>query len=359
MRIVHFGKFYPPEWGGIENVTEALAEEHCAMGHEVTVVCFTHEKHHNKEGNPRVIRTKAFTTISSQPLSLRYLFVAIRFGRRADVVHLHAPNLLASFASLFLSRRTKLLVQWHADIGGKGLLGKIFSPLQCLMLKRAAIIACTSPVYADSSQALEKFSDKIQIIPLGIPQKEIVRSENKYGEYILSVGRLVPYKGFDVLLKAISLAKKIPKTIIVGTGPLEGKLREQARELGVCSKVLFIGQVDEQELMSLYDNALFFCLPSINKSEAFGVVLLEAMRAGRALLTTDIPGSGVSWVNQDRITGRVAAISDPNDLASCIVDLLDDRNALDAYADASHERFLEHFTQKRMAERMLDAYCLD
>ena len=356
MRIVHLGKFYPPEWGGIESVTEALAVEHTAAGHKVDVVCFTKGLRETSESSPTVRRFRVFFGISSQPISLSYFINALKVGRNADILHVHAPNILAALVSIFMPKHVKIVVQWHADIEEKGLIGHLVRPLERAMLKRANEVVCTTPVYAAESITLQPFLHKISTVPLGIDEIVPNTGSNSLGDYVLFVGRLVPYKGLSILLDAIPHVEKNVRFVLVGEGPEEQALRAQADRLGINDRVLFFGKAKNSCLNSLYANAQLFCLPSVNRLEAFGVVLLEAMRANLPLVTTDIPGSGVAWVNQDRVTGRVVPTNDPKALGSAIDEILETDDIRLKYAKEAHARFLTNFTQTRMAIQFLDIY---
>ena len=356
MQIVHLGKFYPPEWGGIESVTEALADEHTAAGHKVDVVCFTRGISETSGSSPTVRRFRIFSAPSSQPISFGYFINALKIGRNADVLHVHAPNILAALVSIFMPKYIKVVVQWHADIVDKGLIGHLVRPLERAMLKRADEVVCTTPVYAAESIALQPFLHKISTVPLGIHETPPSVCPNSLGDYVLFVGRLVPYKGLSVLLDAIPHVDKSVRFVLVGEGPEEQPLREQATRLGINDKVMFMGKTEVGYLNALYAHAQLFCLPSVNRLEAFGVVLLEAMRANLPLVTTNIPGSGVAWVNQDGVTGRVVPPNDPKALAHAIEEVLETNATKQRYAKGAHARFLATFTRKAMADQFLAIY---
>lgn len=356
MRIVHIGKFYPPEWGGIESVTEALAEDHAASGHEVTVVCFTRKTSATEEGNPKIVRVRAPLQRASQPLSINYLREGIRAGRQADILHVHTPNPLAAFVCRVMPRTTRVVLHWHADIYGKGLLGYLVRPLERTMLARADAVVCTTRAYASSSPALRPIINKVTSIPIGIDECSFPSGDNGLGDYVLFVGRLVPYKGLSVLLEAMSKLPIRISMIIVGEGPLRGELEVQADTLGIRDRVHFFGPVDQATLNTLFAHARLLCLPSVNRLEAFGVTLLEAMRAEKPVITANIPGSGVPWVNQNGVTGTVVPVADPDALAAAIEQLLVSPELYRALAQGARERYCSEFTRKLMAERFLDLY---
>lgn len=360
-RILHLAKFYPPEYGGIESVTEALAEDHANAGHRVEVVCFTREASDVATyGTLTIRRLACIGKLSSQPLSLSYIFAAVRSARSADVVHAHTPNLLASLATLFTRRSAKVVVHWHADIAGKGILGVLTRPLEKLMLGRCDAVVCTSASYLETSPALRQFRSKCSVIPLGISDmvsKDAGAPENLFEEiiepYIIFVGRLVPYKGLDNLFRSVAAMTSKVRCIIVGVGPEEPRLRSLADELGVTGQIHFLGNVDHNRLNRLVSGARIFCLTSNNRLEAFGVVLLEAMRAGCPTVSMDIPGSGVSWVNE---AGIVVPQGDVVAFAQALDRIAGDPNERAVLGAAARERFVTNFIRSRMSARFLALY---
>lgn len=355
MKIVHFAKFYPPEYGGIESVTEALAEDHAAAGHNVEVVCFTRDLPRlDQMGRLNLRRVKMLTEIASQPLAISYLGACKGAARNADVVHVHTPNMLAALAVLRLPRHVHVVIHWHADIENKGTIGRLVRPIERAMLRRADIVVATTEAYAEASSSLSAFKDRVKVIPIGIADvAKVPKFEVATPPYVLFVGRLVPYKGLSVLLDAIAIVQSNVEFRIVGIGPQLTELQAQAQRLGIADRVKFMGRVGEDQLQGLMEGAAVFCLPSINRLEAFGVVLLEAMRAGRAVISTYIPGSGVSWVNS---TGVNVPVRDPRALAETIDQLLANPEESARLGKLARSRFNNEFSRKLMSDRFLCLY---
>lgn len=355
MKIVHFAKFYPPEYGGIESVTQALAEDHAAAGHDVEVVCFTRNAPHFEQvGRLKLRRVKVQKEIASQPLAVSYLAACEVASRNANVVHVHTPNMLAALAVMRLPRHVPVIIHWHADIENKGTIGLLVRPMERAMLRRANVVVTTTQAYADASSALTAFQDRVKVIPIGIADTTHVPTfEVSTPPYVLFVGRLVPYKGLDVLLDAIAMVRSRVDFRIVGIGPQLNELKAQSVRLGIADRVDFMGRLGEDQLHNLMEGAAIFCLPSINRLEAFGVVLLEAMRAGRAVISTDIPGSGVPSVNSSGIN---IPVQDPIALAEAIDRLLADPEETARLGRIARSNFERNFSRRLMSDHFLCLY---
>lgn len=369
--IVHWGKFYPPAMGGIESVTESLARGAAAAGHQVTVVCFQKDEVAGQlpadEG--RVLRAPIDSSRASQPLGWLYLRWALREGRAAQIVHLHAPNMLAMLAGVLVGRGPKLVVHWHSDVVNKGWLGWLVRPLEVALLRRADCIVCTSQAYADASLPLRSFNHKISVVPIGVPDARATTQEPEATglpaalherlqgrRLVLAVGRLVPYKGFDVLVAAAAQLAPDALVVIVGTGPLRAEIGACIENAGVTDKVLMAGRQSDGVLRALFQRAELFCLPSVERSEAFGVVLIEAMSHGLPVVTTMIPGSGVPWVNEDGVSGLNVPVGDPTALAAACNQILASDVLRAQLAHGARHRFENRFTELAATERFLALY---
>lgn len=375
--IVHFGKFYLPEVGGIEAVTASVAEGAVKAGHAVSVVCFEGEQPaaaRETINSVEVLRAKQSLNVASQPLSMDYIRLALRASSAATVVHLHAPNLLAALCSLWLPPQTRLLVHWHSDIRNKGLLGRMIRPLERRYLQRADVIVVTSEVYGRTSEALQPFQKKLRVVPIGVPDPGAIaaaegaeasridtwesRLQNR--RVILSVGRLVSFKGFGVLVDAAKSLADDVAVVIVGDGPARVGLQARIDAAGLEGKVFLTGSLPGRQtggtLHRLFQRADLYCLPSIDRSESFGVVLIEAMAYGTPCLVSDISGSGVTWVCEAGVSGSTFPVEDAAALAREAMRLLNDPFELQRLGEGARARFLALFTEEVATRRMLDVY---
>lgn len=366
--IIHFGKYYLPDAGGIESVTVSLAKGAAAAGHTVKVVCFKKTPAPQEESldGVEVFRLPIFRLIASQPLGFAYFLKCLSLARRASVVHLHAPNFLGALCTLLMPKNVRLLVHWHSDVVNKGLLGKLVRPLERALLRRSNCIVTTSKVYADASETLTPFQEKISVVPIGVPDTKH-QGENSHlpsliedrlvgKEVILSVGRLVPYKGFDVLIDAAKELTPEAVVVIVGGGPLLRELRERVAAANLSHRVILTGRLPDEDLHALFRRASLYCLPSTYRAEAFGVVLLEAMAHSLPIVATDIQGSGVPWVNMQGVSGLNVPVNDPHALAVACNQILGASDLRERLAVGARQRFLSEFTEDVSIKRMLAVY---
>lgn len=368
--IVHFGKYYEPDVGGIESVTLSNATAAAAKGHHVTVVCFrkTPAAFHEIRAGVRVLRAPVAASIASQPISLHYLWLCFREARNADIVHLHTPNMLGALCSLLIGKKTVLLVHWHSDVVEKGILGHLLRPLERLMLRRANHVVAGSEAYANASLLLRPLKHKTTAIPYGVPDRfaSVQSREEALPEnisrfigvrrLIISVGRLVSYKGFDVLIRA---AVKLPSdavVVIVGNGPLRQELQELIEDVGVVDRVMLAGRLEDSDLNALYKKASIYCMPSISRAEAFGVVLPEAMTFSLPVVATEIQGSGVPWVNLHEVSGLNVAPGDADALAQACASLLTNDEKRKCLGMGARHRYETEFSESVSVGRMLDTY---
>jgi glycosyltransferase involved in cell wall biosynthesis len=371
-KILHLAKFYYPEKGGIESVCHSLARGAATSKLSVTVICFQKSLRMTQAevmDDVSVIRTPARFFLASQPLSFSYIFECIKRARNVDLVHVHYPNILAALSTLFMGKKCKLLVHWHSDVINKGALGWVIQPLERMFLKRANVIIATSINYAQGSSPLRPFISKVRIVPIGVqcrklylaslpsPQLTIdIEAKLKGKKIILSVGRLVPYKGLDILIEASRYINDDAVTVIVGGGPLHQVLQLKINYLNLNDKVYLAGRLSDEDLHALYQRAEIFCMPSTTRAEAFGVVLLEAMTHGLPIVATNIQGSGVSWVNEHLVSGLNVPVLNPLALADACNKILSCSSLRKSLSIGAIARYKLNFTEKASIDKVLAIY---
>lgn len=360
-RIAHVGKYYPPHMGGMEIYLQQLVS-HQSMVMDVSVIVANDARKTQVDSmdGARITRVGSLGVAASMPVTPTMAW-HIRRGK-ADLIHLHTPNPGAALA-LWLSRHPgKLVITHHSDTLGRKRLRRLSDPFVRIAIERAAAIIVTSKRYLDSSEELAPFRDKCRIIPLGIDPSlfEMVdasasqRIRAQYGDrLILAVGRLVPFKGFEYLIRSM---KSVNGTLLlIGQGPLYAELQRCVRECHVEEKAHMLGQVSWVDIAPYYQAARMFVMPSITRAESFGIVQIEAMAAGIPVINTNIP-SGVPEVSVHGQTGLTVPPAAPEALASAIQMLLDQKELCERFGKAARARVEAEFTADGMCDRTMRVY---
>ncbi|GAP62339.1 hypothetical protein ARMA_0762 [Ardenticatena maritima] len=366
MHILHLYKDYFPVLGGIENHIKLLAEAQAARGHRVTVLVTDPTPRTRREvrNGVEIIKAGRLATVASAPLSVAFPLVLRRL--RPDVAHLHFPYPVAEVAYWLFGRARATVLTYHSDVVRQQGWLKLYAPLMQRALAKADRILATSPRYAETSPVLQRFRERVRIVPLGIETARFTQADGaavaavrrRYAPdgapLLLFVGKLRYYKGVDWLLRALPAIAEA-RLLIVGEGPMLNTWRTVAHEAGVHERVHFVGEVPDEQLPAFYHAADVFVLPASARSEAFGTVLLEAMAAGLPLITTEV-GTGTSWVNQHGVTGLVVPPRDPSALAEAVNTLVRQPHMRRAMASAARQRALQEFDVAQMVARVEAMY---
>ncbi len=362
MQVLHVYKDYPPVIGGIENHLRLLAEHQARRGLDVTVLVTSPEREtsERRENGVRVIRAGRFAELLSTPLSLS-LFTRLR-GLTPDVTHLQFPYPPGDLAQLLFGRSRATVVTYQSDIVRQRLAGWAYRPLQALLLARADRIIATSPNYPHSSPALHHVRHKCAVVPMGIETAawgradaaEVLAIRRRFpGPLVLFVGRLRYYKGLEYLIRA--MASVDASLVVVGEGRLRAELEHQALRGGAAERIFFLGDMPQDLLPAYYAAADLLVLPSSHRSEAYGLVLLEAMACGTPVISTEL-STGTSFVNLSGETGLVVPPRDPQALADAIRTCLADPAARARMGERGRRRVEDEFRVERMVERVIGVY---
>ena len=363
MRILHIYKDYHPVFGGIENHLRWLAEAQAARGHDVTVLVTNPAGMTTtvrEENGVRVIRAARLATMASTPLSVSMPLLLRR--ETPDIVHLQFPYPVGEVSQWLLRRGQATVISYQSDVVRQAAILKFYNPILKRVLRRADRILASSPNYIQSSPWLRPLARKCTVVPLGVDVKRFASPQparvqairQRYpGPLLLFVGRLRYYKGLEYLIRAM---RRVEATLlIVGTGPEAARLGAMSYDLGLADRVHFLGDVGDDRLPAYYQAADIFVLPSSHRSEAFGIVLLEAMAAGTPLISTEL-GTGTSWVNQDGVTGLVAPPRDADALARAINKLLADDAMREEMGARAQERAWAEFDLPVLVDRVMTIY---
>lgn len=377
MRVLHIGKHFHPSHGGIESFLFDLASASASLGSEQGVL--VHAQHGQNPGRQDqgryaflryLDRVKTWGTFGYAPISPSFgqrLHVAIQ-GFKPDMLYLHLPN-PSTFWALVLpsARRVPWVIHWHADASAPEfdrivrLLYPLYRPFEQALLARASQVIVTSPPYLDASRALARWQAKCHVVPLGLNTERLAgRDECAVSAgwdsgnslRLLAVGRLTPYKGLDVLIRA--MAQTQAQLAIIGEGTERARLEHLIAELGLQTRVHLLGSMSDGARNFLLSQCDLVCLPSLNRAEAFGISVLEAMAMGKPALVSKLEGSGLPWLVEDGRTGWHAQPGDPAGLAERINWLDTNRSEVAASGERAAERYREHFDINRVTGRIIE-----
>ena len=359
--------YYPPVVGGVEGHINLLANGLKDRGIRVEVlVSNTRAKLATENINGiRVVKVPQLGRFASAPLNPSLSAWVRKLGKDADIVHFHFPNPTGEIASLLARVSSKIVVTYHSDIVRQARLAKLYSPLLQRFLKGSDTIIATSPNYVQSSEVLRQFRDKCRVIPFGVDLNRFVPSDNterqvaairrNYGGPIaLFIGKFRYYKGLYVLLEAMKRVEG--NLLLVGIGPMEKDLKRQvAADDELKNRIFFLGELSDEDIVSHLHACDVFVFPSIFRSEAFGIVLLEAMACGKPLVSTEL-GTGTSFVNQHHETGLVVPPEDAKALAGAINYLFVNPEVRERFGKAARERVEKYFCLDKMVEDVIRTY---
>ncbi len=371
MKIAEVTSTFPPYKGGIGNVAYYNSWSLAALGHEVTVFTPLYKK---------------FSQTEELPFKVMRLYPWFKYGNagilpqlwwhlpKYDVIHLHYPFFGGAETIYFLDKfkDLKLVVTYHMDVVGTGLLAKFFGwhtqHVLPKILDRADKIIVTSYDYARQSSLKERLQvepEKFVEIPCGVnhllfkrrlPDKELMQRYDLYDKkVILFVGALDKahyFKGVNILIQAMSKLSNNNdiRLVIAGGGDLKESYQSLVNSLGLSKKVIFAGFVSDSDLPRFYNLADIFVLPSIDRSEAFGIVLLEAMATNVPVIASDLPG--VRSVVDKKQNGLLVKPGNVDNLVLMLKYLLDNPRVAKAYGNAGREKVIAKYTWEKIGYQL-------
>lgn len=371
MRICHLGKYYPPAPGGIETHVRTLAQSQAALGCEVRVICVRHDSGSTtveRDGDVEVVRLGRVASVAKLDLCPDLVAWIRRSAESFDLFHMQTPNPLMLLGLWKAKPKTPWVVTHQSDVLKQKLRAYLLSPLENWVYNRAKVIMPTSPTYAAGSRVLQKYSQKLQVLPNGInldpylyPSDRDQETANairtqyaQRGPIWLGCGRLIYYKGFEIAIEALV---DCPGTlIIVGDGPERPRLEALAKRFNVADRTQFVGAMPYQDVVPYYLAAEAFWFPSLARTEAFGIVQVEAMASGCPVINAQIPHSGVAWVSLHEIHGLTAPLANPKAFAQAALRLLENPGLRNQLANAAKERAIQLFDHNATAQRSLELY---
>lgn len=365
MKILQLGKFWPVK-GGVEKVMYDLTCGLGAKGVACDMLCSETEgagRIINVAPNARVVTAHTWLKAAATTISPSTVTYLRGMADDYDIIHVHHPDPMAALALRLSGYKGKVVLHWHSDILKQKRLLKLYEPLQQWLIDRADAVVGTSPEYISHSTALANAAGKTRCIPIGIepmapdPAGAVkIRAGFPGKKIIFFLGRLIPYKGLEYLVTAAAHLPEDYVVVIGGTGPLENDLRQQIAALKLDNRVVLLGEVPEEMKAAWYGACDIFCLPSVMKTEAFGIVQIEAMSLGKPVVATRIDGSGTAWVNSHGVSGLNVEVRDARALAKAMTDILADPDTYAAYSRGAADRFRTIFHIDTMIDNTLRLY---
>lgn len=360
LRILQVNKAYYPHVGGIESLVKQYSEELGKFdGVEVKVLVCRDDRgrtYRETVNGVDITRAGSLGTYFSCPLSFSFIRLFRKMTKEADVIEIHVPFPVADIALMLSGFKGRVVIAWHSDIVKQKKLMLLYKPFMMKMLRRADCIIAATEGHINGSDYLPQFREKCRVIPYGITPEDYlsVRRRPVISELcnypgsvkVFFTGRLVYYKGVDVLLKAFKNVKGC-ELFIAGTGELEYSLKQYAETHRIDSRVHFLGFLPDEKLRQAYADCDIFVLPSVAKSEAFGIVQLEAMIYGKPVINTALP-SGAPCVSIDGQTGITVPPLDSKALADAINRLAADRELRESLGNNAAERVKLCFNEKNV-----------
>ena len=365
MRITMVNKYYPPHVGGIESHVRDLAEGLAAAGNCVRVVCSNDNRSYAEDviGGVEIVRLPRIFERASTPI-VRNLGSILNYeSQHADILHFHFPYPWGEFewVGQLASKTQPYVVTYHSDIIRQKKALAAYSPFLNKFLNRSRLIMASSPQLIEYSPWLSTCKEKCHQVNFGIPGDRIAynsqaaaRAAQLREQYasdgkplVLFVGRLIYYKGIEVLAKTTH--KVDANFIIIGKGSDCGLLAD------ISPRTHIIDYVDDDELVAWYHAADVLVLPSIESSEAFGLVQIEAHAAGTPTVSSRLK-TGIVYANLDGVTGLTVAPRNADVLAGTLSALLADNQLRTRLGQQAQKRVLADFTVPRMVQDVTKVY---
>ena len=301
--------------------------------------------------------------LASTPISLFFPFKVWQLlkNKKYDIIHFNFPDPLALITFVFLKKKAKYIVSWHSDVVKQRWALSIYLPLLRYFLKKVdLILVATQSHFTSSTQLPRELQSKVRVVPYGIPdvpeesiaEPDLIKSL-KGKKIIFTLGRHVYYKGYEYLIEAMSYVRNAI-LIMAGDGPLTEKYKGLICKLNLEEKIFLVGKLTDKELLGYFKYCDVFCLPSIEPSEAFGYVQVEAMRFGKPVVNCRL-NNGVNEVSPDGVSGLTCEPRDSKELAECLNKLCTDQTRYLALSKGALENS-KRFTFSNLRVNIKDNY---
>lgn len=365
MRILQIGKFFPPYfYGGIETVSFALHEElQKQMNIKADFLGFLPKKFtEDIKVDEHIYLCKTDIDKFSAQFSKSFYKKYKQIRNTYNIIIINMPHPVANIA-LWLFRpkkNVKIILYWHSDIVKQKKLLFFYKPFQSWLIRRADAVIAPTKIHILESDCKKLFK-KIKHV-YDIPY--ILRYKNHVSKYkkdsdnkkiIFACGRLIYYKGFNILIDAAKYISDDAVIHISGTGKLQYELQNQINSTGLQNKVKLLGRLSEEELQKEYENCYLYCFPSTERGEMMGMVQFEALSYGKPIISTNIPRSGAPTLNIDGVTGFKVPVYDSKALADKINLVINDYELYEKLCNGAEQTF-KIYNNSNMIDKYISAF---
>ncbi|WP_165222056.1 glycosyltransferase [Affinirhizobium pseudoryzae] len=358
MRILHVYKTYMPENStGVPKVIYEISEPLSSLGvrSDVLVTGDRETQEPFKIGNHYVHLAKRDLHVASTSISISMFSKYRDLCKQSDVIHFHFPWPMMDVIDVAIQSKKPKVVTYHSDIVKQKRILPLYRPLMHKFLSGMDVIVATSENYLESSSTLQKFKKKVEVIPLGLGERPSLNQSKvefwrqKVGSgFFLFIGANRYYKGLNFLVEA---ARNTQYPVVIAGFGFSGFVERERTP----PNVKVVGAIDEDDKEALLELCGSFIFPSHLRSEAFGVSLLEAARASKAMISCEI-GTGTSYVNRHGETGLVIPPANVEALSDAMTILHDNPALQNEYGDAARRRYETLFRSEMIALRYYDLY---
>ena len=360
LKILEVNKFYPPHIGGIETLVQQRTQYFAQREDTEVKVLVCQEQRGKGEvrytDGAEVIFCGSLGTFFSCPLSPEFFRKFRELSRWADAVEIHTPFPLADAACLLSRCKCRVVIAWHSDVVRQKLLLQFYKPVLKRFLRRADAVIAATPGHISGSRFLPEFRSKCHIIPYPLAMERYTQTKHSPvlipkqngAVKVLFAGRLVYYKGVSYLIEAFRQVRGC-ELFICGTGKLESELKQQAKGLPVH----FLGRLSDGDLKAAFADCDLFVLPSVENSEAFGIVQQEAMACGKPVINTALP-TGVPYVSKHGETGLTVPPKNADALAKAVQKLADSPALREKYGRNAAEKVRRCYAPDSIMQQIWD-----
>ena len=359
--------YFPDPQGGMQEAIRQLCLATSIRGVSNTIFTLSPNPHpveiYRPEG--KIVRSLSWASPASCDIgTLESLRRFSDLAAQSDVLHYMFPWPYADMMHMLTAPKTPAVLTYVSDVVRQRWLAKTYEPLMWKTLRSMKVIVANSPAYARTSPILANraIRDKVRVIPLGIVETSYpldgddsvferlgLESEE---QYFLFIGVLRYYKGLHTLIQAAQHVKT--RIVIAGSGPELWRLNELSEQLGTRN-IVFAGQVSDAEKVTLLKHCRALVLPSHLRSEAYGMVLVEAAMMGKPMISCEI-GTGTSYVNLHEETGFEVPPESPQDIARAINTLSANDDLIVRFGRASRLRYETYFSGDALGKAYTDLY---